>query len=52
VGKILAGMTGKHFVEVDALIEQKAGKSIPAIFRDVGEIGFRELEIAVTRDYT
>ena len=35
---------------MDALIEKKAGKSIPAIFRDEGEIRFRELEIEVTRE--
>ena len=50
VGKILAEKSGKEFVELDALIEKKAGKSIPSIFRDEGEIAFRELEIAVTRE--
>ncbi len=50
VGKILAEMLGKEFIELDALIEKKAGKTIPAIFRDEGEIGFRELEIEVTRE--
>jgi len=32
-------------IEVDAIIEKTAGKSIPDIFRDDGEIYFRELEI-------
>jgi shikimate kinase len=50
VGKILAARLGKEFIEMDALIEKKAGKSIPAIFRDKGEIGFRELEMQVTRE--
>ena len=50
VGKLLAEMLGKEFIELDALIEKKAGKSIPGIFRDEGEIAFRELEIAVTRE--
>jgi len=50
VGKILAEKLGKEFIELDTLIEKKAGKSIPAIFRDEGEIGFRELEIEVTRE--
>ena len=45
VGKILAEKLGKEFVETDALIEKKAGKSIPRIFKDNGEIRFRELEI-------
>jgi shikimate kinase len=50
VGKLLAEKTGKAFIELDALIEKKAGKSIPDIFRDEGEIAFREIEIAVTRE--
>ena len=49
-GKLLAQRLGKEFVELDSLIEKKAGKSIPEIFREIGEIGFRELEIDVTRD--
>jgi shikimate kinase len=50
VGKMLADKLGKAFLEMDALIEKKAGKSIPDIFRDEGEIGFRELEIEVARE--
>jgi len=50
VGKILAEKLGRSFVELDSLIEQKAGKSIPDIFRQDGEIAFRELEIEVTRE--
>jgi len=50
VGKILAEKLQKKFVELDALIEQKAGKSIPDIFQQDGEITFRELEIEVTRE--
>jgi shikimate kinase len=45
VGRILAEKLGKEFIELDALIEKKAGKSIPEIFADEGEIRFRELEI-------
>ncbi len=47
VGKILAEKTGKEFIETDAIIVEKAGRSIPEIFRQDGEIAFRELEIAV-----
>jgi shikimate kinase len=50
VGKLLAEKLGKKFIELDTLIEKKAGKSIPDFFRDEGEIRFRELEIEVTRD--
>ena len=49
-GKLLAEKLGKEFIELDALVEKKACKSIPDIFRDEGEIAFRELEIAVTRE--
>jgi shikimate kinase len=48
VGRLLAEKLGKEFVELDAVIEKKAGKSIPEIFRQSGEIGFRELEIEAT----
>jgi len=50
VGRALAKKLGKEFVEIDSLIEQKAGKSIPDIFRQDGEITFRELEIAVIKE--
>ncbi|MBI4284795.1 MAG: shikimate kinase [Chloroflexi bacterium] len=50
VGQVLAQKTGKQFVEMDALIVQKAGKPIPDIFQQEGEIAFRELEISVTKE--
>lgn len=50
VGKALAEKLGKRFVELDALIEQKAGKSIPELFQQDGEVAFRELEIEVTKE--
>lgn len=50
VGKALAERLGKEFVEVDSLIEQKAGKTIPEIFQQDGEIAFRELEIEVIKE--
>lgn len=45
VGKVLAARLGRRLVESDAVIEKLAGKSIPDIFRQDGEITFRELEI-------
>lgn len=48
VGKALADRLDKEFVELDSLIEQKAGKTIPEIFSQDGEVTFRELEIEVT----
>ena len=50
VGEALAEKLGREFIELDALIEQKAGKTIPEIFQQDGEIAFRELEIEVTKE--
>ncbi|MFC2011224.1 shikimate kinase [Chloroflexota bacterium] len=52
VGQSLAIKLGREFLEMDSLIEQKAGKSIPEIFQQDGEIAFRELEIRVTKEVT
>ncbi len=49
-GKLLAEKTGKKFIETDSIIGEKAGKSIPDIFREDGEIGFRQLEIEAVRE--
>ena len=46
----MAEKLGREFIELDAIIETKAGRSIPEIFRDDGEIVFRELEIAAARE--
>ena len=50
VGKLLAGKLDRKFFELDLLIEQKAGKAIPEIFEQDGEIAFRELEIEVIKE--
>ncbi len=50
VGKALAEKLVRSFVELDSLIEQKAGMSIPEIFQQDGEIAFRELEMRVTEE--
>ncbi len=50
VGRVLAEKLGKKFIELDWLIEQKAGKSIPEVFEQDGEIAFRELEIEATKE--
>ena len=50
VGRALAKKLNKQFVELDSLIEKKAGKSIPDIFQQEGEIAFRELEIETARE--
>jgi shikimate kinase len=48
VGKILAQRLDKDFIELDAMIEERSGKPVTAIFRDEGETGFRRLEIETT----
>lgn len=50
VGKALAERLRKGFAELDALIVQRVGKSISEIFRQDGEIAFREVEIEVTKE--
>jgi len=50
VGEALAKKLSREFIELDAMIEQKAGRSISEIFRHDGEIAFRELEIAVAKE--
>lgn len=45
VGRVLAKLSGKKLVEVDSMIALTAGKSIPQIFEEDGEIVFREMEI-------
>jgi len=47
VGRSLAERLGRPFVDTDKLIEEQAGRSIPAIFADEGEEGFRRREAAV-----
>ncbi len=50
IGKKLAKATGKMFVDADAVIVERAGKSIPEIFAEEGEVAFRKLENEVLAD--
>jgi shikimate kinase len=45
IGRISAKRLNKNFIEMDDVIVELAGKSIPSIFKDDGEIVFREFEI-------
>ncbi len=47
LGQALAGALGRSFLDADAEIERRAGMSIPDIFADQGEPGFRRIETAV-----
>jgi shikimate kinase len=44
VGRLLARRLGRCFVETDAMITAREGRSIPEIFADHGEAYFRQLE--------
>lgn len=50
VGKILAKRLGMRFIDMDDLIVERAGKSIPEIFEQDGESVFREWERNVVLD--
>ena len=50
IGMLLAQKCGREFVDTDALIVEKTGKSIPEIFATEGESGFRALETATLAD--
>jgi len=50
VGRALAKKLEKPFVDVDQLIEKKAGKSIAHIFKEAGEPAFREMERVITAE--
>ena len=44
VGAILAERLGLPFIDTDRVIEERAGRKIPEIFRGRGEAAFRDLE--------
>lgn len=49
VGKKLAKILKKRFVDTDELVVKKAKMSVSEIFDKYGEIGFRELEIPIVK---
>ncbi len=50
VGKELARRLGWDFVDLDSQIESRESRTVPEIFRDRGEYGFRQAETAALRD--
>lgn len=44
VGRLLAEKLGREFIDSDDVIAQNAGKSVPEIFAEEGEAGFRRRE--------
>lgn len=50
LGALLARETPHAFVDVDARIEEETGKSIRALFVELGEVAFRDLEERIAFD--
>jgi 3-dehydroquinate synthase len=50
IGRSLAARLNRPFVDTDDLIEQRAARSIPAIFAEDGEPAFRAWEAKIARE--
>ncbi len=50
IGRMLARMTGRTLVDLDAVIVEREGMSIPDIFEKHGEPHFRQLEAKYIRE--
>ena len=50
VGQLLAGRLGWSFRDLDAVIEQRAGKTVAELFAQEGENAFRRLEQQLTAE--
>ena len=50
IGRRLSKSLGVALLDTDAVIEQTTGRTIPDIFTDDGETGFRRIEEQVVRD--
>jgi shikimate kinase len=44
VGPLLARALGRPFIDLDKVIQGSTGRTIPEIFSEAGEAGFREIE--------
>lgn len=47
IGKAMANALSLSHYDIDTIIEETQGCSIPEIFRDIGEPGFRDIESAI-----
>ncbi len=50
IGKLLADVLNRPFVDADTKIEEAAGMDIPSIFTNLGEARFREMETEVLHE--
>lgn len=49
-GRVMAEELGIRFIDLDAYIVDREHRSIPEIFAQVGEVGFRRLETAYLKE--
>ncbi len=49
-GRVLATRLGWAFIDTDERVEQRAGRTIPELFRSEGEARFRAVELEVLRE--
>jgi len=50
VGKLVSDRTGMPLIDMDRIIEERAGKTINEIFADEGEAHFRSLERSLVKE--
>ncbi len=50
VGTLLAQKLQREFIDTDALIETRQGRTIPEIFAESGEAAFRQMEADIARE--
>lgn len=50
VGRELAKLLNWSFYDLDALIEGRTGRTVPALFAEQGEAGYRKLEVQELRE--
>ena len=50
VGRLLAARTGKVLLDTDAMVEEAAGSTIPALFASKGEAFFRDMETEAVKE--
>ncbi len=50
IGSLTAASLGWKFFDLDRVIEEKTGKTIPAIFAEEGEPAFRRMEVEALRE--
>lgn len=50
VGRLLADLLDRPFLDTDAYVEKEKGCSIPTLFAEIGESGFRDCEVEAIRE--